>query len=114
MSNTLSRLIIGANQLSFKKRGYEITKKVRAILSPRFISRDFTSTADGASMSFNSSADASYISFGRIGEIEVVSFLGFRKSNSPILFCLYYWLPCLTWIEKLVEELDYLLCAKSC
>ncbi len=51
--------MIGANQLSFKKRGYEITKKDRTILSPRFNSRGVTLRADGAITSFNSNTPAS-------------------------------------------------------
>src|SRR3989344_8261437 len=54
ISKTLSRLIIGENQLSVKYRGYEIIKNVRAIFSPRFIDFGSILRADGAMISCNS------------------------------------------------------------
>ena len=44
----LSRFIIGANQLSERNRGYEITKNVLATFSPRLISFGVIFNADGA------------------------------------------------------------------
>ena len=68
-SNILSRLMIGENQLSVRKRGYEITKNVLAILSPRLTSLGVIWSADGAMTSWNSSVAALYISDGKIGAI---------------------------------------------
>ena len=90
-SNILSRFIIGENQLSLKYLGYEITKKVLAILSPRL--RDFgvICIAEGAMMSCNSSVAALYISFGKIGMTIFWSsgcddFL-LNKEKIPIPYC---------------------------
>ncbi len=76
--------MIGANQLSDRNLGYEITKKLRTILSPSDNSRGEIFRALGAMTSFNSKTPASYISCGKIGAIDGVLSFFFRKSNSPI------------------------------
>jgi hypothetical protein len=62
ISKILSRLMIGENQPSFRNLGYEITKNVRTILSPRFSDLGVIFKADGAIMSCNSKTPAWYIS----------------------------------------------------
>src|SRR3989344_9689860 len=85
-SKTLSILMIGENQPSERKRGYEMTKKLRKIFSPRLISLGVTLRADGAIMSFSSSIPASKISWGRIEEISGFSlFLPNNLSRMLIL-----------------------------
>ena len=59
MSKTLSRLMTGESQLSVSVDGYEMTKYVRAILSPRLMAFGSILRADGAMMSLSSSAAAS-------------------------------------------------------
>ena len=54
ISKTLSKFIIGENQLSVRNLGKDIIKKVRAILSPRFMDLDSIFNADGAMMSWSS------------------------------------------------------------
>ena len=51
--------MIGANQLSDKNLGYEITKKVLATFSPKFISLGLILRAEGAITSLSSSTPAS-------------------------------------------------------
>ncbi len=67
ISKTLSRLMTGESQLSLSVDGYEMTKYVRAVLSPRLMDLGSIFSALGAMMSLSSSAAASYISSGRTG-----------------------------------------------
>src|ERR1035437_2202860 len=90
-SKTLSRFMIGSNQLSPRYRGYEMTKKVRIIFSPRFNSLGLTLSADGAIISLRSRVFASYISCGNIDTPPVgmppsLFLFLFKQSNMPMLF----------------------------
>src|SRR3989338_1854414 len=86
MSRTLSMLIIGANHPVVRKRGYEITKKVRAMRSPKSSSRELIRSACGAITSCRSRTPAEYISCGSIGRADVSAsdFLLLNRSRRDI------------------------------
>src|SRR3989338_6130093 len=105
--------MIGENHESVSTRGYDITKNVRAILSPRFISRGVILSALGAMTSCSSKTPSLYICSGRMEAIGAgIVFFGFRKSSSAMLFCghLRYLqrLFQLARVKELVKELYYL------
>ena|SRR3989338_6257546 len=89
-----------------------MTKKLRRIFSPKFISLGETFRAEGAMMSLSSRAPASKISLGKIEEISS-RFASFLKSESkiPMLFHFNRLLG-LAGVEGLVEKFDYFLRAK--
>src|SRR3989338_8157815 len=77
--------MIGENHESVSTRGYDITKNVRAILSPRFISRGVILSALGAMTSCSSKTPSLYICSGRMEAIGAgIVFFGFRKSSRAI------------------------------
>src|SRR3989344_6166431 len=94
ISKTLSRLIIGENQLSVRYLGYEIMKKVRAILSPKFMDFESILSAEGAMTSCSSRLADLYIASGKTAKVEalaspplpVVFFFSNNVSKIPILF----------------------------
>lgn len=91
ISNILSRLMMGVNQLSDRNRGYEMTKYVLAILSPRLSAFGEIFKADGANMSWSSKVAAWYISAGNTGKISLFGFDFFfpvSKSKIPINYFL--------------------------
>src|SRR3989344_2568992 len=115
MSMTLSMLMMGANQPVVKKRGYEMTKKVRAIFSPRSSSRELTRNACGAMTSWRSRIPDLYISSGRTGSTLGLStgFFFVNISNSAIrLFLERHRLCPFPPVEEAVEKLDGLLGAE--
>src|ERR1035437_6070218 len=84
-SKALSKLMIGENQLSARNLGYEMTKKVLTILSPRLSSRGETFRAEGAMMSLSSSVLDSYNSCGRAVRTGELSFLPNMLLKIPML-----------------------------
>src|ERR1035437_8664749 len=84
-SKALSKLMIGENQLSAKNLGYEMTKNVLTILSPRLSSRGETLRADGAMMSLRSRAAESYSSCGKAVRIGASVFLPKMLLKIPML-----------------------------
>src|SRR3989344_4215862 len=110
---SLSMLMMGANQPVVRNLGYEMTKNVRAIFSPRSSSREFTRSACGAMTSWRSRIPDLYISSGRTGRTfgDSVSFF-LNKSNSAILFLQRHRLTLFTGIKHLVQQLNRLFGAK--
>src|SRR3989344_3864491 len=107
-SKTFSKLMIGENQSSERKRGYEMTKKLRRIFSPRLISFGVTLRAEGAIMSFSSRAPASKISFGKIEEMfGIASFFLNSELKMDILFY-SKWLLHFTGIKRFVKKFNNL------
>src|SRR3970040_2093358 len=105
--NIMSKFTIGENQLSDKKRGYEITKNVRATLSPKLRARGSILSADGAITSRSSSVAASYTCCGRIGTTSLSSFFFFRKSNKAMGSGYFYRALGVSGIKNFIEKLDH-------
>src|SRR3989344_8777137 len=111
-SKTLSILIMGENHPSWRKRGYEMTKKLRRIFSPKLISLGVTLSADGAIISLSSRAPASKISFGKIEEMfGIVSFFLNSELKIDILFYSKRFLQ-LAGVKGLIEKFNNLFCTE--
>src|SRR3989338_312320 len=86
MSMTLSMLMMGANHPVVRKRGYEMTKNVRATFSPRSSSRELIFRACGAMTSCRSRTPVWYISSGSTGSTRATGVFFFPKGSRSVKF----------------------------